>query len=589
MSDFDTNRREVSISEFFDKNKQMLGFDSPQKALFMAVKEAVDNSLDACADKGILPEITLKITEIEKNRFTIEVMDNGPGIPRTEVANSFGKMLYGSRFFQERQTRGQQGLGITAAILYAQKTTGFPTEITTKTEKDLTAYRVVLEIDVRKNVPLIHSTEPVIWDVENGLKVSMTLNGRYVGGKQSIEEYIRETGIANPHATFRVHLPDNSFNIERSINESPKIPVAVKPHPYGVELGELIAIFRENETQTPESILVERFSRVTKQVSKGIIDQSGLQGKKVGLLTRKDFELLLKTIKASKFMDPRMDCLSPIGANGLFRSAVKSFKEYHPAYFSQPVVRGPFVFSGHPFLVESIAVYGGDLPKEEPIKILRFANRVPLLYQPGSCAITKSISSISWNQYGFSQPVKGQIPVGPLIIAIHIASTKVPFTSEAKEAVAESPEIMDALDALLKGVARQIKTMRKKEAHKNQIEEKFSLIELILPEIAGKTSNILNLEVPDIKPIISKVMDVVAFREIDGDLYAENFTENNHSFKVVLKGEVENSEFVKDLKPFQKVKLNFSREVVSSSEIYADLPEKILLGAYSLPEVFKNE
>jgi DNA topoisomerase-6 subunit B len=589
MSEFDTDRKEVSISEFFDKNKQMLGFDSPQKALFMTVKEGVDNSLDACADAGILPDITVKIEEQGKEKFKVEITDNGPGIKRAEVANSFGKMLYGSRFFKERQTRGQQGLGISAAILYAQKTTGFPTEIVTKVENELTAFHFVLDIDIKKNSPHTLSITPEIWDVKSGLKITLILKGRYISGKQSVEEYIRESAIANPHTTFHLILPDKSIDIKRSVEEAPQIPIAVKPHPHGVELGELISIFREYENETIEEVLENKFSRVTKRTAKSLVEKSKLGDKKITKLTRDDFEELMKSIRETDFMEPVKDCLSPIGADPLFKSAINSFKEYHPAYFSQGIVRGPFVFSGHPFLVEAIAIYGGDLPKEDPIKILRFANRVPLLYQSGSCAITKAVSSLTWNQYGFSQPVKDQIPIGPLIIAVHVASTKVPFTSEAKEAIATIPEIMDALDILLKGVARQIKTMRKKEAHKSQVAEKFALIEQILPEIAAKSAKIMKLGPPDITPIISKVMGVVAFREIDGELFAENYTEKPYNFKVVLKGEGTFTESVKNLKPFQKVKLNFSKEIVSSTEIYVDLPEPILLGAYTLPKVFSDE
>lgn len=589
MTELDTDRKEVSISEFFDKNKQMLGFDSPQKALFMTVKEAVDNSLDACADAGILPEISVKIEEAGKEKFRVEIMDNGPGIVRSEVANSFGKMLYGSRFFKERQTRGQQGLGISAAILYAQKTTGFPTEIITKVEKDMTAFHFVLDIDIKKNSPHTISITPEIWDVKSGLKITLVLKGKYVSGKQSVEEYIRESAVANPHTTFHLILPDKSLEIVRSVNEPPQIPIAVKPHPHGVELGELISILREYESETIEEILEDKFSRVTKQTARSIVEKSKLKDKKITKLTRDEFEELLRTIRETDFMEPKKDCLSPIGDEPLFKSAMNSFKEYHPAYFSQAVVRGPFVFSGHPFLVEAIAIYGGDLPKEDPIKILRFANRVPLLYQSGSCAITRAISSLNWNQYGFSQPVKDQVPIGPLIVAVHVASTKIPFTSEAKEAIATVPEIMEALDILLKGVARQIKTMRKKEAHKGQVEEKFALIEQILPQIAEKSSKILGLEPPDITPIISKVMGVVAFREIGGELYAENYTEKLQNFKVVLKGEGTFTESVKNLKPFQKVKLNFTKEIVSSTEIYVDLPEPVLLGAYTLPKVFSDE
>jgi DNA topoisomerase-6 subunit B len=265
-------------------------------------------------------------------------------------------------------------LGISAAILYAQKTTGFPTEIVTKVEGELTAFHFVLDIDIRKNAPHTISVTPEIWEAKHGLKIAITLKGKYVSGKQSVEEYIRETAIANPHSSFHLILPDKTVKIERSINKAPEIPVSVKPHPHGVELGELISIFRENEEKSIESVMEERFSRVTKQTAKSLVEKSKLKNKKIPQMTRDDFENLMNAIKETEFIEPRKDCLSPIGAEGLFKSAMNSFKDYHPAYFSQPVIRGPFVFSGHPFLAEAIAIYGGDLPKEDPIKVLRFAN-----------------------------------------------------------------------------------------------------------------------------------------------------------------------------------------------------------------------
>ena len=582
-------RKAVSISEFFDKNKQMLGFDSPQKALFMTVKEAVDNSLDACGDFGIMPEITVVVENVENDKFRVTVADNGPGIPRREVADSFGKMLYGSRFHIVRQTRGQQGLGISAAIMYAQKTTGQPTEIWTKTKDDLTGFHFVMEINIKRNEPDVHKVEPFVWNVETGLRISLILKGKLVSGKQSVEEYIRETAIANPHATFHLSLPDKKIDLIRSVNESPVIPVAVKPHPHGVELGELMSIFRENEDAPIEKVLSENFSRVTSQTAKEIIGLANLKSAKISSMTQKEFEILWNVMRNYQFMEPNKECLSPIGEEALYKSVSNAFDDLHPAYFSMPVTKGPFVFSGHPFTIEAIAVYGGNIPKEEPVKVMRFANRVPLLYQPGSCAITKAISTVAWNQYGLSQPVKDQLPIGPVIIVVHIASTKIPYTSEAKEAIAPVPEILEALDIVLKGIGRQIRAMRRKEEHKSHIEEKFSLIEQILPAIGSKAASILKLEEPDIRPIISKVMGVIAFREEEGKLTVTNFTETQKSFAVVLKGEREERENVKNLKPFEKITLRFSREMIDSSEIYAGLPDKLLLGAYSLPEVFKNE
>jgi len=589
MKTYEGKARAISIAEFFDKNKQMLGFDSPQKALFMTVKEAVDNSLDACTDASILPKIEISVQPIEKDKFVVEVKDNGPGIPRIEVGNSLGKILYGSRFHAERQTRGQQGIGISAAILYAQRTTGTPVEVITKTKRDLTAYKMKIEIDIKKNEPIIISEEPFIWDVESGLWIKLVLKGKYVNNKQGIEEYIKQTAIANPQTYFMVKLPDKNFEIPRSVNEPPPIPIEIKPHPQGVELGELISIMREFPDSKIEEVLTNSFSRVSLDIARQIVEKVGMEGKKPSELRERDFEALYETIKSFKFMEPRKDCLSPIGSSALYKSVTVSFEEYHPSYFSLPVTKGVYVYSGHPFIIEAIAAYGGNIPKDEPVKVLRFANRVPLLYQAGSCAITKAISSINWNQYGISQPVKDQLPVSPVIIIVHVASSKIPFTNEAKEAIAQVPEIMDALDQALKALGRQIKAMKTKEEHKGKVEEKFSLIEKILPAISQKTAKILNLHEPDIKPIISKVMGVVAFRQLEDSLIIDNFTENEQSFEVHIIGEEKLKFEVRSLKPFERRELKVGKGVLSISEIYATLPDNMLLGAYTLPEAFKNE
>lgn len=589
MKIYQNKGRAISIAEFFDKNKQMLGFDSPQKALFMTVKEAVDNSLDACTDAAILPDIEVSVIQLDKEKFEIQVKDNGPGIHRMDVGNSLGKMLYGSRFHAVRQTRGQQGLGITAAILYAQRTTGSPAEIITKTKDDITAFRIELEIDVRRNEPLIISEEPFIWDVKSGLWLKLILKGKYVNNRQGIEEYIRQTAIANPQARFRVKLPDSDFEISRAVEEPPIIPVEIKPHPMGVELGELVSILKDFPHDNIENILVESFSRISIETAREIVSKAKLNGKSIGELKQKDFENLYETMRGFKFMDPRKDCLSPIGETPLYKSISIALENYHPSYFSIPITKGVFVYSGHPFIIEAIAAYGGNLPKDEPIRVLRFANRVPLLYQQGNCAITKAITNVNWSQYGISQPIKDQLPVGPVVILVHIASTKVPFTNEAKEAVAQVPEIMNALDQALKSIGRQIKAMKSKEERKNKVEEKFSLIEKILPAIAQKSSKILELEVPDIKPVISKVMGVVAFRQVDDYLQIENYTDNEVSFDVIIMGLREYRFRVSNLRPFDKLTFNVGREILSSSEIYAGLPDSIILGAYPIPEALKNE
>src|SRR5271165_1030302 len=171
-----TRQREISVSEFFTKNRHLLGFDNPAKALLTTVKEAVDNSLDACEEAGILPELWVEIREIapvamgksskEKagapgdraapagpSRFRVIVQDNGPGIVKAQIPKIFAKLLYGSKFHRLKQSRGQQGIGISAAGLYGQLTTGKPVVITSKIGKGRPAYLIHLRIDTKHNQP----------------------------------------------------------------------------------------------------------------------------------------------------------------------------------------------------------------------------------------------------------------------------------------------------------------------------------------------------------------------------------------------------------------------------------------------------
>ena len=127
-------QHEISVTEFFEKNKQVLGFDSRTKSLLMGVKEAVDNSLDACEESEFLPDIIVKITNTGEEEYKVSIEDNGPGIVHRAMPNVFGRLLYGSRFHALRQSRGQQGIGISATVMFANISTGRPAHVASKTE-----------------------------------------------------------------------------------------------------------------------------------------------------------------------------------------------------------------------------------------------------------------------------------------------------------------------------------------------------------------------------------------------------------------------------------------------------------------------
>src|SRR5262245_56457894 len=146
-------QRDISVSEFFTKNKHLLGFDNPRKALLTTVKEAVQHSMDACEEAGIVPEIWVKITQVKANRLRVSVQDNGPGIVKKQIPLIFGKLLYGSKFHRLRMSRGQQGIGISAAGMNGWMTTGAPVKILSMTSPRKPAHYFEIQIDTRRNQP----------------------------------------------------------------------------------------------------------------------------------------------------------------------------------------------------------------------------------------------------------------------------------------------------------------------------------------------------------------------------------------------------------------------------------------------------
>src|SRR3989344_5991224 len=271
-------QREISISEFFLKNRHLLGFDNPTRALMMVVKEAVDNSIDACNEMKVLPEIKIEIKEINENKFTIVVEDNGPGIVKQQIPNIFGKLLYGSKFHSLRQNRGQQGIGISAAVLYSQLTTGKSTKIYSRVSPKKPAHYFELQIDPKKNEANILEDKEVNWDKEYGTKIEIEIEGRYLKGKQSVDEYVKETAIVNPHATFIYITPEKEkFEYKRVTEELPKEAKEIKPHPYGIELGQLIKMLQDTRANTLSGFLQNDFSRIGPGTTKEICDNAKLK------------------------------------------------------------------------------------------------------------------------------------------------------------------------------------------------------------------------------------------------------------------------------------------------------------------------
>ena len=480
-------QRSISIAEFFEKNRHLLGFDNKRKALLTAVKEAVDNSLDACEEARVLPEVSVSLTELSEDRFQVVVEDNGPGIVKNQIPHVFARLLYGSKFHKLSQSRGQQGLGISAAILYAQLTTGKPAKIISRTAPKKPAHYYELRIDVEKNEPQIIKDEEATWNKEHGTRIEMELEATYQKGLQSVDEYLKQTAIINPHATIIYTSPKAEHVIySRATEKLPPLPQEIKPHPYGVEIGLMMRMLSSTDSRTLQSFLMNEFSRVGPETAKEICANAALlPSQKPSALGREEAEKLIGGIKQTKIISPPTDCISPIGQELI----EKGLKKEIAAEFYCSTTRPPSVYRGNPFQIECGIAYGGELPADQAVTVLRFANKVPLLYQQGACGITEAIAETNWKSYGMQQS-GDSMPSGPAVILVHMASVWVPFTSEAKEALAHYPEIMKEIKLALQECGRKLSIYVNKKHHAEQQLERANLFEAYIPEIAYALSSL---------------------------------------------------------------------------------------------------
>lgn len=480
-------QRNISVAEFFERNRHLLGFDNKRKALLTVIKEAVDNSIDACEEAKVLPEIKVQIIEMGEERFKCIIEDNGPGIVKKQIPNIFARLLYGSKFHTMKQARGQQGIGISAAVLYAQLTTGRPARIWSRTDPDKPAHYFELHIDTNKNEPEIVKEEEIQWKKDHGVKIELDVSASYQKGDQSVDSFLKQTAIANPHATFIYTNPKAEQLIFARVEEKlPKEPTEIKPHPYGVELGIMLKMLKNTESRTLSSFLQNEFSRVGNQTAKEICDNAGLfTNMKPDELQLPHVEKLLEGIKKTKIISPSTDCIVPIGEALL----EKGLRKEIPAEFYVSVSRKPDVYKGIPFVVEVALAYGGEQSAEEAVRVLRFANRVPLLYQQGSCASNKSIIQTNWRPYGLSQS-QNAIPQGPLTVVVSLVSVWPPFTSEAKEAIAHYPEIIKEMKLAIQEAGRKLGSYVNKKRRVADQQERINIFENYIPEVAASLSKL---------------------------------------------------------------------------------------------------
>ena len=518
-----SNQKQVAISEFFEKNKHFLGFDSLARSLITAVKEAVDNALDACEEARILPTIKIQIEKLDSKKDIIKLIveDNGPGIPQKSIEKVFGQLLFGSRFHAIRQSRGQQGIGITGVVMYCQLTTGATTHVRSKIASEPTAAVVDIGLDTRKNKATKSNQGREIWynpdgsSKEHGTEVTAQMKAKYQKGRQSVWQYLRMTSIVNPHAEITFTDPEGEVHHWPRVTERlPTKVEGIKPHPHGIELGQLQRMTSESTDSRMTVFLRMNFSGVSARASKELCQAAEIDEKtKPKSLNADQIRALLESFqgereingKPVKLLNPPTNCLSPIEELLIKKGLSKTID----SRFIATLTRAPAVTQGNPYQVEVGLIFGGKMPADKPVEILRFANRVPLMYQQGGCLLTKAIESVDWRQYGLDQPGAKGVPKGPAAILVHLASTNVQFTSEAKEALADNSEVIEEARKAMLEMGRGLRKHLEKKKKMAKTKEKFELINDILPAIAKKSADILGKPVPDLAGSITKIMSAV--------------------------------------------------------------------------------
>uniref|UniRef100_A0A7C2VPQ3 Type 2 DNA topoisomerase 6 subunit B n=1 Tax=Ignisphaera aggregans TaxID=334771 RepID=A0A7C2VPQ3_9CREN len=474
--------RSISPAEFFYRNKEIAGFSNPARALYQSVRELVENALDATDGHGILPDIEISIDRHPEKPFVyrITVKDNGIGIPAQYIPEAFGRVLFSSKYVL-RQSRGLFGLGAKMVVLYGQITVGEPAEIVSATIGSKKVYMYRLAIDVKENKPII--LHKAVWpNVSNwhGTIVSVTIEGDWGRSRQKILDYIKRTAIVTPYANITFRTCDGEVLVyPRVVNTVPPPPRESKPHPHGVDLEMLKAMIADTTADTLLKFLVTEFQGVGEVTAQRFVQQYGFDpDKNVKELDSEEVERLAKALREyTEFRKPRADHLSPIGAE-LIKVGLKQILKPE---FVEAVTRKPVVYEGHALIVEVGIGYGGAIPVSDEPMLLRYANKIPLLYDEKSDVTWKVIEDIDWSYYEIEFPA-------PLAILVHVCGTKIPYKGVGKESIADVPVLEHEIREGIRHVARALKLYLVHKQREEEAMRKAYTVLKYIPEIASALS-----------------------------------------------------------------------------------------------------
>lgn len=477
-----------STAEYFAKNLQQVGFSSPTKAVLTTLKEAVDNALDACEEAGILPEITVTVNKIgagsSKSSDLVEIIveDNGPGIDPDDLAKVFGEYLASSKFGRGQCTRGQQGIGISAATTWAQLTNASGARVTSKTARMRKAVAATIDVDIKGNKGILKNKETIEWNKPHGLRVEFRIDGRIqLNGDGGLLTYLEGTTLVNPHLKLRYKLLENDWvEIDRVSDVVPEVPPATLPHPHTMKLGEFMTHAGLYGKMEFGKFLKQGFSRVTDATLKEFI-KGGMPKNLIEMptnkMTEEQFKTAFQVIQKTELPAPSTRSVLTVGEEAL----AKSILRLGDVDFFSVVTRKPKIADFKPVVVEvALARFLNRGANDESVQLLRFANRVPLQFDKAACAITKAVETVNWRAYGLQQS-KDSLPLGPYVFAVSVVSPFIKFKNASKETIDSSDELVEEIRRALMQAGQKLSRHIRREHKEADLERKIAHIEQFGP------------------------------------------------------------------------------------------------------------
>ncbi|HDI46279.1 MAG TPA: DNA topoisomerase VI subunit B [Candidatus Methanomethylia archaeon] len=497
--------RALGVAEFFYRNRAIAGFTNPTRSVYQTIRELVENALDATEMHGIPPDIRVIVKKLQSESdfdlLEITVEDNGIGIPPEHVPRAFCSVLYGSKYVN-RQSRGVFGLGVKMAVLYSQLTTGRPVKVVTSPLGDPAVYEFEMTIDIKTNTPKVLKKSVSRSNNFQGTKVTLYIEGSWGSAKSRVVEYIKRTAIIAPYANIYFRYPeDDSYRIlrfSRSTTELPPAPREVLPHPYGVDAERLKSMIEHEEpNKTLLRFITEHFAGVGRVTAAKFLRESGF-GVRRTLRTLKDKDIvrLARAMKTWKWKRPGGEGLSPLGEEIL----KLGIQEVLKPEFIATTCRPPSSYEGYGFIVECGLAWGGAIQPAQTPSIIRFANRIPLLYDENIDVTRKVVDKIDWSTYKVAFPA-------PLVVVTHVCSTKLPFHGLGKEAIADIPELEHEIEMAVRDCARRLREHLSRIERETRHIRRLITIKKYIPIVASSLSSILETNSKDIEDSLFKMLE----------------------------------------------------------------------------------